>query len=365
MQKDKIEVIVSRELLNLVGPGLKVCVTVMGNDNIAKPCAKDDMVEFMRNIISEKEAAGQFRTAEAYRTALNCWHRFLGSGEPVSWERVTSRSMAAFADYLQERGATKNTQSFYFRILRAVCNRAQEQLVATLPENLFDNVYTGKARTRKRALPMDDIRRIATVEPKSRKEQLARDMFIFSFITRGMAPIDMAHLRKGNIVAGRLTYRRHKTGSVISMEWIAEMQEIVSRYEREGSDYLFPLISSEGAEGWKEFKRGSQAIGYHLRRLGKRLALPMPLTLYVARHSWATAAKSSGVSTALISDAMGHSSERMTQVYLGSIDVGRIDTANRKIVDILYNQPAGKRKSTGKVTANIKPSRLKYFSKKD
>lgn len=336
MQKDKIEVIVSKELLNLVGPGLKVFVTVRDTGNIAKVHTNGDMVEFMRKIISEKEAAGQFRTAEAYRTALNCWHRFLGLGESVPWEWLTPRSMMSFADYLKERGATKNTQSFYFRILRAVCNRAQEQGIAALPGTLFDNVYTGKARTRKRALPIEDIRRIAAAKPKSRKEQLARDMFIFSFITRGMAPIDMANLRKGNVVAGRLTYRRHKTGSTISMEWIAEMQEIVSRYEREGSDYLFPLISSEGAEGWKEFKRGSQAVNYHLRRLGKRLALPMPLTLYVARHSWATAAKSSGVPTALISDAMGHSSERMTQVYLGSIDVGRIDTANRKIVDILY-----------------------------
>lgn len=338
MRKDKIEVIVSEELLSLVGSGLKVYVTVRGSGNIAKARAKGDMVEFMRKIISDKEAAGQFRTAEAYRTALNCWHRFLGSGEAVSWERVTSRSMMSFADYLKERGATKNTQSFYFRILRAVCNRAQEQRVATLPENLFDNVYTGKARTRKRALPMDDIRRIASVEPKSRKEQLARDMFIFSFITRGMAPIDMACLRKENVAAGRLTYRRHKTGRTISMEWIAEMQEIVGRYEHVGDDHLFPLVSSEGAEGWKEFKRSSQLINYHLRRLGKRLALPMPLTLYVARHSWATAAKSSGVSTALISDAMGHSSERMTQVYLGSIDVGRVDIVNRKIVGLLYKQ---------------------------
>ena len=336
MQKDKIEVIVSRELLNLVGPGLKVCVTVRGMGRTAKSHEKGDMVEFMRKIISEKKTAGQFRTAEAYLTALNCWHRFLGSVDSVPWERVTPRSMTLFADYLKKRGATKNTQSFYFRILRAVCNRAKDEGVATLPERLFDNVYTGKERTRKRALQMEHIRKIAAAEPKSGKERLARDMFIFSFITRGMAPIDIARLRRGNVVAGRLAYHRHKTGRLISMEWIAEMQEIADRYEREGSDYLFPLISSDGAEGWKEFKRGSQVINYHLHRLGKRLALPIPLTLYVARHSWATVAKSAGVPTALISDAMGHSSERMTQVYLDTIDIGRMDTANRKIVDILY-----------------------------
>lgn len=336
MKKKDIEVIVSKELLNLFGHGLKVCVTIRDRDNSANTHERGDMIEFMRQIIAEKEAASQFRTAEAYRAALNSWRRFFESAETVSWERVTPREMMSFADYLRRRGTTKNTQSFYFRILRAVCNRARGEGVAILPENLFDNVYTGKARTRKRALPIEDIRRIAAIEPKSEKEQLARDIFIFSFITRGMALIDIAHLRKGNVMADRLAYHRHKTGKSISMAWIPEMERIASRYERSGCDYLFPLISTEGEEGWKEYKRSSQAINYHLHDIGRRLALPMPLTLYVARHSWATVAKSSGVPTALISDAMGHSSERMTQIYLASIDVGRIDSANRQIVDILY-----------------------------
>lgn len=331
-----IEVIVSKELLTLVGHDLKVCITVRNEGGKTAPAADGDMGEFMRRIILEKEAASQFRTAEAYRAALNCWHRFLGHEKTIPWEMVTPRQMTLFADYLKKRGATKNTQSFYFRILRAVCNKAREAGEANLPDKLFDNVYTGKARTHKRALPVEDIRRIVSAEPKSKKEQLARDLFIFSFITRGMAPIDMAHLRRENIVAGRLVYLRHKTGRAISMEWIAEMQEIASRYERDGSDFLFPLMSSDGAEGWRQFKRSSQAVNYHLRKLGKRLALPLPLTLYVARHSWATVAKNTGVPTALISDAMGHSSERMTQIYLGSIDVGRVDTANREIVDMLH-----------------------------
>ncbi len=343
MKKKDIEVIVSKELLNLVGHELKICVTVRGRANAANAHEHGDMIEFMRQIIAEKEAASQFRTAEAYRAALNSWQRFLESAETVSWERVTPRAMMSFADYLRRRGTTKNTQSFYFRILRAVCNRARDEGVAALPENLFDNVYTGKARTRKRALPIEDIRRIAAMEPKSEKERLARDIFIFSFITRGMALVDIAHLRRDCILAGRLVYHRHKTGRPISVAWIPEMQRIANRYARSGCDYLFPLISSEGAEGWKEYKRSSQAINYHLRIIGRRLALPMPLTLYVARHSWATVAKNSGVPTALISDAMGHSSERMTQIYLASIDVGRIDSANRQIVDILYKPKAARR----------------------
>ena len=212
MKKKDIEVIVSKELLNIVGHHLEICITVKNEDNKTAPTAYGDMVEFMRGIITEKETAGQFRTAEAYRATLNCWLRFIDPEKAMPWKMVTSRSMTLFADYLKKRGATKNTQSFYFRILRAVCNRARETGEAELHDKLFDNVYTGKARTRKRALPIEDIRRIASAETKSEKEQLARDLFIFSFITRGMALIVMAHLLKANIAAGRLVYMRHKTG---------------------------------------------------------------------------------------------------------------------------------------------------------
>ena len=220
----------------------------------------------------------------------------------------------AFAEYLQNRGVTKNTQSFYFRILRAVCNRAIREGIL-LPDGLFKEVYTGKAKTRKRAVAL---------------------LFAFSFITRGMALIDIAHLKPANIVGDKLAYIRHKSGQPVSMEWMPEMQRIVDRYADSHRAFLFPLIKTDNAEGWEEYKRSSQTINYHLHKLGKRLDFPVTLTLYVARHSWATIAKSSGVPKAWISDAIGHSSEKMTQIYLDSIDAGRIDKANRDIISQLF-----------------------------
>lgn len=53
---------------------------------------------------------------------------------------------------------------------------------------------------------------------------------------------------------------------------------------------------------------------------------------HVARHSWATAAKERDVSVGVISEAMGHDSENTTQIYLASIQTGKIDEANRDIL---------------------------------
>ena len=104
MKKKDIEVIVSKELLNIVGHHLEICITVKNEDNKTAPTAYGDMVEFMRGIITEKESAGQFRTAEAYRATLNCWLRFIDPEKAMPWKMVTSRSMTLFADYLKKAG---------------------------------------------------------------------------------------------------------------------------------------------------------------------------------------------------------------------------------------------------------------------
>lgn len=56
------------------------------------------------------------------------------------------------------------------------------------------------------------------------------------------------------------------------------------------------------------------------------------LTSYVARHTWASAARAHGVSLSIISAAMGHTSERTTSIYLADIDRSLIDNVNREII---------------------------------
>ena len=58
----------------------------------------------------------------------------------------------------------------------------------------------------------------------------------------------------------------------------------------------------------------------------------IPLTLYVARHSWASAAKSKGIPLGIISEGMGHDSETTTQIYLTSLDTSAVDKANSLIL---------------------------------
>ncbi len=227
-----------------------------------------------------------------------------------------------------KEGSSPNTISFYTRILRAVYNRAVEEEL-TINRSPFSKVYTGVEKTVKRALPLKIIKKIWSLDLSAMPDVgYARDMFIMSFMLRGMSLIDMAFLKKTDLKNGHITYRRRKTGQLLSIEWTAQMQEIVDKYPAFDTAYLLPIIKNPEAVAVYAYRNAGYNINRHLREVAKRLDIPIPLTMYVARHSWASAAKSKGIPVSVISEGMGHDSELTTQIYLASLDPAVADKAN-------------------------------------
>jgi integrase len=58
--------------------------------------------------------------------------------------------------------------------------------------------------------------------------------------------------------------------------------------------------------------------------------------LYKARHSWATTAKDEGVAISVISESLGHTSEKVTHVYLASFDNNAMSKANKKVIATIH-----------------------------
>ena len=110
------------------------------------------------------------------------------------------------------------------------------------------------------------------------------------------------------------------------------MQEIVDRYNIPESPYLLPIIVKSGVDERKQYINASHRINRHLKTIGKELGLSVPLTHYVARHSWASAARSKNIPISVISEGMGHDSETTTRIYLASLDTATIDKANSLIL---------------------------------
>ena len=150
-----------------------------------------------------------------------------------------------------------------------------------------------------------------------------------------MSFIDMAFLKKTDLKNGYVTYRRRKTNQQLIIEWTKEMQMILDKYPENASDYLLPIIRNPSTNERCTYRNMGYNINHNLKRIADMVGVQIPLTLYVARHSWASAAKAKGIPLSVISEGMGHDSEATTQIYLASLDTSVVDKANSMILKSL------------------------------
>lgn len=296
--------------------------------------AAGGFIAYGNKLCANLRANGADRRAENYLAALRRLSAFLKEDD-VSFDAFNADLIEKFENELKNESLIPNTTSFYMRNLRAVYNHAVEDRM-TAQAYPFRHVFTGVAKTAKRAIPLSALRGIKELPLASEPLlEMARDIFLMSFLTRGMSIVDLAHLRKDNLKEGYLCYRRQKTGQVLTIRWEKQMQEIVDKYSVPDSPYLLPIINCGCKDTRRRYRSQAALINRRLKIIGSRIGLSSPLTLYVARHSWASAAFANNIPISVISEGMGHDSEKTTRIYLASLDTSAVDTANNKLIKLL------------------------------
>lgn len=293
------------------------------------------LFNYIEKLMVKLQKNGQVRTCETYHCALNSFKRFR-YGKDLYFVELDNDLLMSYEYYLKSEGLSMNTISFYMRRLRAIYNRAVEDGLAE-QNDLFKKVYTSSEKTIKRAMPLELIKRLKSMDLSySAAKAFARDMFLFSFYTRGMSFVDIAYLQKKDLKYGVLNYRRRKTSQLLYVSWEPCMQEIVERYASQAnSTYLLNIIKDNQMDARKQYLNALTLVNRSLKSIGKLIGLDKPLSMYVARHSWASIAKTEGISLSVISEGMGHNSETTTKVYLTSLDSSVIDMANQKIIKLI------------------------------
>lgn len=296
-----------------------------------KAAEAPSVFDFLRAQILLKKRLGKVRSSETYRATFNSFCRFR-KGIDLPFESFDARLMELYEADMHQRGLSRNTSSFYLRILRTNYKLAVERGL-TLDRHPFKHVYCGMDKTAKRSLTFDEIKRIKALDLSHCPAQdFARDMFLFSFCTRGMSFIDMAYLRKRDLINGYLIYRRRKTGQLLTVEWTSQMQAIVDKYPHSATQYLLPIIRREDGSERRQYQNQMMRINRRLKDVAARVELSVPLSLYYSRHSWATIARRKEIPLSIISEGLGHDSESTTQIYLDSIRSCEVDEANREIL---------------------------------
>lgn len=242
-----------------------------------------------------------------------------------------------YETWLRKQGLAENTIGIRFRTLRAIYNMAIEEDIADSTDYPFKKYKVSRLYedTAKRSLSKEDIDRILAYKSTNRYMRFPIDIFAFTYYCGGINFIDIANLTTANIIEGKLIYKRHKTSKLIKIPLQPQAVELMKKYQRKDSTYLFPILSDFHETEIQKSNRIHKVISKvnkRLKEIGEELGLPLTLTTYVARHSQATVMKKAGVSTAVIREIMGHSSERVTQIYLDSFDNEQIDNAMKNLL---------------------------------
>ncbi len=289
------------------------------------------LLRYMEDVIQRCLQLNRIGTAKNYQSTLCSVSRFR-KGKDIPFGKLDTIFVEDYEAWLQTLDLSPNTTSFYMRNLRAVYNRAVKQGLTT-DRKPFSTVFTGMEKTRKRAVTISDMRRLRELDLRAWPNlEFARDIFMFLFYCRGMSFIDAAFLKKSDISEGILHYRRHKTNQPLNIRVEDEMTEIIDRYAPSDSPYLLPIIFKELGDERNQYYAAIHRVNRALKQVGQMAELPIPLSTYVSRHSWATIAKKKNIPLSVISEALGHDSESTTQIYLASIDSSVIDMANNSIL---------------------------------
>mgnify|MGYP001088804488 FL=1 len=294
-------------------------------------------IEYVKIRAHSKRKTGKYSTAELYEVAGRHFDHFLGR-RICRLKDITATLIADFHCFLQKQQLKTNSVNSYMSSIRAVYNAALSEGLVTTKENPFARLRLKREETAKRAISSEAVRKIAMLDLRKRPDlEQAADLSMFSFMAFGMPFIDIVNLRKENIHGDEIVYNRHKTGTQIRIGITTGIKILLKKYKND-TPFIFSLkqesLTPVGNQGYKQLlSRQNRA----LREIGERLGLQIKLTSYVMRHTWASEALVHHVPVSVISQALGHSSEKITRCYLSLLDQSELNKANKLITKFLNN----------------------------
>lgn len=292
-------------------------------------------IKFGEHIVNELKEAHKHGNARVYDTMLRSIKDFT-KGKDIPMKKISYAWLKKYETWYYKKGNTVNGLAFNLRTLHALFNRAIKRKLISGDYYPFKEYKINHEKTRKRAISQADIQKIKSFIPTTERQARAKDYFMISFYLMGASFVDIAYLKISDIVNGRIEYKRKKTGKLHSIPVSLPLKALLGKYmDGKGKDdFIFNVIKSNDPQMQiinvrDEMRRYNRS----LKEIGVLCGIDANLTSYVSRHSYATIAKYKGVPTAIISEALGHSSEEVTQIYLDSFENAVLDKYHEIIIE--------------------------------
>lgn len=302
-----------------------------------------NMQEMLHALSVQHQRNEKWSTASLYKYVLKSVNAFTQNA-PLDYESVTAEWLKSFESHLRAAGCKWNTVSTYIRVIRTAYNRAVEQGSTPLRPYIFNKVYVGVEADKENALEPDEMAILLTISKEgsdklTKSELKTLRSFVLMFYLRGMPYVDLSFLKKSELRGNLITYRRRKTGSYMVVEVEEEASELIRMLTSDdpNSPYLFPIIHHpDGSEeAFKDYRFAIRNFNRRLSHISRKLQLHHRLSSYTARHTWATMAFYCEISPGIISQAMGHSSIKITETYLKPFQNRIIHQANKQVINFV------------------------------
>ena len=293
--------------------------------------------EFYTQLIKEFKETEQVGNRLIYKNSFNSLKAYTNNKLDIYFSDIDVEWLKAYEKWQRKRGNKETTISLQFRTLRSAYNKAIDAKAANQKYYPFDEYKVSKfnTKTRKRAITKEEVMKIITTETinATKLRVLTRDVFTFAYLSGGISFVDIANLTSNNIYRGRLRYSRQKTHQDINIKLREQAKEIIEKYayHRKKATYLFPILNAQSHKtAMQKQNRIHKVLGQingELKVLASELQNDADMTTYVARHSFASILKNYGVNVSLISEMLGHTDLKTTQIYLDSFENDQIDEA--------------------------------------
>lgn len=299
--------------------------------------------EFYLSLIEDLKQKGRIGNSYAYLNSYNTLRNFnKGKKLNYTFSHIDVSFCKRFEDWMRSKGNKDTTLSYQFRTLRATYNKAIEAKIVAREKNPFIEYKLSHFNTKtiKRALSKNDILKLinANCNGQSKLRQLTHDLFSFSYLCGGISFVDIANLTRQNIIEDRLIYQRQKTHGNINLLLSKEASAIIEKYStyQQEAEYLFPILHCKRhitpMQKSNRVHKICHQVNTELRTFAQELGITAEVTTYVARHSFATILKKSGVNIGIISQALGHQDIKTTQIYLSKFDNEQVDEAMKNLL---------------------------------
>ena len=247
---------------------------------VVRQTVGDYLNDYIDRLLVEKRV-GNAKTFQELRTSLTKFCRSLD----FYFIDIDAEWLKRYEQWLRvERHYSDNSIGIRFRSLRVLYNSAITDGLIKKTDYPFDTfkVSRFKEATAKRSLTKEDIRRIMDCEVRTLTKypkpflQLAKDLFLFSYLSCGINLTDILHIRYADIVDGRLVFNRQKTGKLLSFQLQPAALAIIDKYRQPNAhpqDYIFPVLRRSvhvtAQQQYGRVQRTNKRINRYLKLIGE------------------------------------------------------------------------------------------------